>query len=343
MLFRSGVVQSVAINDNLQIYAYIVDPQKVQIYNAQGALTGQFILNNSTETITGITFDSLNQLILTTDNNSLITLSPTACPDNSSVDGTTGYCACNPTFALINDTCLCAPPLYLDGALCTCPDNSTLDNTTGSCACNPTFTYVDNACVCAPPLILDGTFCNCPANSTKDNTTGECTCNPTFSLIDGTCVCAAPFQFDGSSCVCPANSTKNEITGSCICNATFTLIDSTCMCSAPLYLDGASCACEDGNYYVSETECAECNIMCYRCSGEGVRNCDSYSALFVIIIILSVLIVAGLFIFYYLRSRKGKTKLSEMQKSSSYKKKSVSSDALAERLVENGNEERMRL
>ena len=83
--------------------------------------------------------------------------------------------------------------------------------------------------------------------------------------------------------------------------------------------------------------------MCYRCSGEGVRNCDSYSALFVIIIILSVLIVAGLFIFYYLRSRKGKTKLSEMQKSSSYKKKSVSSDALAERLVENGNEERMRL
>ncbi len=168
-----------------------MDPQRVEIYNMQGNLAGQFILNNSSETIIGITFDSLNQLILTTDSNNLITISPTACPNNSTIDYT-GYCACNPTFA-----------------------------------------FVDN----------------------------------------------------------------------------------TCMCSTPLYLDGTSCTCEDGNFYVSETECAECNIMCHRCSGEGISNCDSYSALFVIIIILSVLIVAGLFIFYYIRSRKSKKDISELQKS----------------------------
>jgi hypothetical protein len=82
------------------------------------------------------------------------------------------------------------------------------------------------------------------------------------------------------------------------------------MCASPLSLEGTECACADGNYFISESECGECNVMCHTCSGEGVSNCDSYSALFIILIIVAVLLVAGGFVFYYIRSRKGQTKLS---------------------------------
>jgi hypothetical protein len=112
---------------------------------------------------------------------------------------------------------------------------------------------------------------------------------------------------------CPSNTTINNSTGYCGCNPTFASFDDVCMCSSPLYLDGDSCRCEDGNYYLSATECAECNVMCHTCSGDGVSNCDSYSALFIIIIIVIVMIVVGLFVFCYLKSKKGEGQAKSIQ------------------------------
>lgn len=117
-------VKTVAINYNLQIYAYISDPQTVSILNQQGGSAGVFQFNDPTQNIIGIAFDPLNQLIVTTDANNLITLSPTDCPANTTINDATSYCVCNPTFSFINDTCLCSSPLYLDVDSCICEDGN---------------------------------------------------------------------------------------------------------------------------------------------------------------------------------------------------------------------------
>lgn len=117
-------VKTVAINYKLQIFAFISDSQTVQIFNQQGTQIGIFQLNDPTQTIIGIAFDPLNQLIVTTDANNLITLSPTDCPSNTTINVATGYCSCNPTFTSINDVCLCSAPLYLDVDSCKCEDGN---------------------------------------------------------------------------------------------------------------------------------------------------------------------------------------------------------------------------
>lgn len=142
---------------------------------------------------------------------------------------------------------------------------------------------------------------------------------------------------------CPSNATINDSTGYCACNPTFAFENDICMCASSLYLNGDTCECQDGNYYVNATFCAECNVMCHTCSGEGVSNCINYSALFIVIILVIVLIIIGLFILCYFKSRKGETKLQSIQRSVSNKKKSMSSDALAERLVYKNEEEKMKL
>jgi hypothetical protein len=55
------------------------------------------------------------------------------------------------------------------------------------------------------------------------------------------------------------------------------------------------------------------------------------------------LLVVGLIILLYFKSKKGETKLQSIKRSASNKKKSMSSDALAERLVYKDEEERMRV
>ena len=53
--------------------------------------------------------------------------------------------------------------------------------------------------------------------------------------------------------------------------------------------------------------------------------------------------MVGLIILLYFKSKKGESKLQSIKRSASNKKKSMSSDALAERLVYKDEEERMRV
>jgi hypothetical protein len=74
--------------------------------------------------------------------------------------------------------------------------------------------------------------------------------------------------------------------------------------------------------------------MCKNCDGDGISSCDGYSALFVIIIVASILVVVGIGVLIWFKTRKRTSKMSEIHKSAlKSKEKSQSEDAIEERLM----------
>lgn len=55
---------------------------------------------------------------------------------------------------------------------------------------------------------------------------------------------------------------------------------------------------------MSTSECADCSAMCNTCSDSGVTGCDSYSAVFVVIIVVIFLLLAGLGVVIFLKMQK---------------------------------------
>jgi len=118
---------------------------------------------------------------------------PTCCPGNSTVNATTGVCACNTGYAYVANISL---------SLCvssTCPTNSSLVN--GKCMCNqyytPVISYTSGSnsstaslsCTCVSANLVNivtvGTLSLCcPLNSTIVN--GMCACATNFYIATPT-------------------------------------------------------------------------------------------------------------------------------------------------------------
>ena len=60
--------------------------------------------------------------------------------------------------------------------------------------------------------------------------------------------------------------------------------------------------------------------MCKNCDGDSISNCNGYSALFVIIIVVSILVVIGIGVLIWFKTRKAP-------------KQSQSEDAIEEKLI----------
>ena len=72
------------------------------------------------------------------------------------------------------------------------------------------------------------------------------------------------------------------------------------------------CKCEDGKFFQSTTNCADCSAFCSTCTtGDGIGDCDSYGAVFFIMIvgiILVVLVVVIIIVIWILRKKKAAKK-----------------------------------
>ena len=60
---------------------------------------------------------------------------------------------------------------------------------------------------------------------------------------------------------------------------------------------------------MSSTVCADCSVLCSTCSGGGAGSCDSYSAVFVVMIVFLALAGVGIVLgVVWLIRRKGEKK-----------------------------------
>ena len=107
---------------------------------------------------------------------------------------------------------------------------------------------------------------------------------------------------------CPRN--QSQIEGYCICDPSFDNSVGQCACSPEHYFQQEQCFCEDGKYFYSVSHCADCSSFCSTCStGDGIGDCDSYGAVFFIMIagiVLAVLVVVIIIVIWVMKKKKAK-------------------------------------
>lgn len=92
----------------------------------------------------------------------------------------------------------------------------------------------------------------------------------------------------------------------CVCKSLFKQDLDQCNCQYKYDSSAGNCNCNDGYFYVGGNNCDECSAMCSTCSSGGAFSCDDFGVWFYIIIIGTILIVAGGVLFTVFRIKKNK-------------------------------------
>lgn len=90
----------------------------------------------------------------------------------------------------------------------------------------------------------------------------------------------------------------------CVCKSLFTQDVDQCNCPYNYDSSAGNCNCNDGYFYIGNNNCDECSAMCSKCSSGGALSCDEFGVWFYLIVIGSILIVAGGVLFAVFKMKK---------------------------------------